>query len=58
MYERAQEALHVDVNPWVNMQRLYKPGELDHGTSVWNGTTEAQMRNQYRAWVRFMAEAA
>ena len=58
MYERAQEALHVDANPWVNMQRLYAPGEFDHGTSVWNGTTEAQMRNQYRAWLRFMVDAA
>ncbi len=25
MYERAQEGLHVDGNPWVNMQRLYDP---------------------------------
>ncbi len=58
MYERAQEALHVDANPWVNMQRLYQPGELDHGTQVWNGTTEAQMRNQYQAWRHFMTEAA
>jgi hypothetical protein len=58
MYERAQEALHVDANPWVNMQRLYQPGELDHGTREWNGTTEAQMRNQYRAWRHFMTEAA
>ncbi len=57
MYERAQEALHVDANPWVNMQRLYASGEFDHGTRVWNGTTEAQMRNQYQAWLRFMVEA-
>lgn len=57
MYERAQEALHTDANPWVNMQRLYKAGEFDKPTNVWNGTTEAQMRNQYRAWLRFMAEA-
>ena len=51
MYERAQDALHVDANPWVNMQRLHTPGEAE---GVFNGTTEAQMRNQFRAWKSLM----
>ena len=52
MYERAQDALQTDANPWVNMQRLYVPGEAE--TAVSNGTTEGQMRNQFRAWRKFM----
>ena len=27
MYERAQDSLQSDVNPWVNMQRLFDPAE-------------------------------
>jgi hypothetical protein len=58
MYERAQDALHADANPWINMQRLYDPGEADQASAVANGTTEWQMRNQFRAWKKFMCEAA
>ncbi|NVN85500.1 MAG: Rieske 2Fe-2S domain-containing protein [Rhodopseudomonas sp.] len=54
MYERAQEGLHVDANPWVNIQRLYDPGEVADTIAVTNGTTEWQMRNQFRAWSKFM----
>ena len=54
MYERAQEGLHVDANPWVNIQRLYDPAECEQDTAVINGTSEAQMRNQFRAWSKFM----
>jgi hypothetical protein len=54
MYERAQEGLHVDANQWVNLQRLYDPSEKPDTTAVTNGTTEWQMRNQFRAWSKFM----
>ena len=54
MYERAQDSLHSDANPWVNMQRLYDPAEAEQPTAVTNGTTEWQMRNQFRAWRHFM----
>ena len=54
MYERAQDSLHSDANPWVNMQRLAEPGESLRDTAVANGTTERQMRNQFRAWTHFM----
>jgi phenylpropionate dioxygenase-like ring-hydroxylating dioxygenase large terminal subunit len=56
MYERAQDSLHSGANPWVNMQRLYDPAEVDQPTAVTNGTTEWQMRNQFRAWQHFMTE--
>ncbi|MGC1357402.1 MAG: aromatic ring-hydroxylating dioxygenase subunit alpha [Xanthobacteraceae bacterium] len=54
MYERAQEGLHVDANPWVNIQRLYDPAEIEQESAVINGTSEWQMRNQFRAWSKFM----
>ncbi len=54
MYERAQEGLHVDANQWVNIQRLYSDDEKPDVTAVTNGTTEWQMRNQFRAWSKFM----
>ena len=54
MYERAQEGLRVDANQWVNVQRLYDPSERHDVMAVTNGTTEWQMRNQFRAWSKFM----
>ena len=54
MYERAQEGLRVDANPWVNLQRLYEPDEAERVVAVAKGTTELQMRNQFRAWSKFM----
>ena len=54
MYERAQSGMASDGMEWVNMQRLYEDGEADTPNAVYNGTTEAQMRNQFRAWEKFM----
>ncbi|RTL71695.1 MAG: oxidoreductase [Hyphomicrobiales bacterium] len=54
MYERAQEGLHSDGSQWVNVQRLYDPHEMEQAVAVTNGTTEWQMRNQFRAWAKFM----
>ena len=55
MYERAQEGLLADGNPWVSLHRLHVPGEGAAPVSVENGTTERQMRNQFQAWRRYMA---
>jgi len=54
MYERAQRGLHANGNEWVNLQRLYEPGESARRNSEADGTSEAQMRNQFRAWEKFM----
>jgi benzoate/toluate 1,2-dioxygenase subunit alpha len=54
MYERAQLGLHADGLEWVNVQRLYQPGEPDDETAVVGGTSERQMRNQFHAWAKFM----
>jgi hypothetical protein len=54
MYERAQEGLRTNGNEWVNLQRLYDPAESAQDTAVVDGTSEVQMRNQFRAWRHFM----
>jgi hypothetical protein len=54
MYERAQEGLLSSGHLWVNLQRLYDRKETEQETAVANGTTEWQMRNQFRSWEKFM----
>jgi hypothetical protein len=55
MYERAQEGLQSMGRDWLNVSRLYDPAEHGQTNVVTNGTNELQMRNQYRAWAKFMA---
>lgn len=54
MYERAQEGLHSAGSEWTNVSRLYDKDEIQQPIAVTNGTTEWQMRNQFRAWSKFM----
>ena len=54
MYERAQEGLKTNGNVWVNLARLYRAEEAGERNAVANGTTEWPMRNQFRAWLKFM----
>tara|TARA_R110000851_G_scaffold293427_1_gene448001 strand:+ start:28678 stop:30000 length:1323 start_codon:yes stop_codon:yes gene_type:complete len=54
VYERAQKGLMSRGRDWVNVARLYEPGEEARKNEVANGTTEWQMRNQYRAWAHYM----
>jgi benzoate/toluate 1,2-dioxygenase alpha subunit len=54
MYERSQEVLHARSHEWVNFARLYDPAETEQRNVVTQGTSEWQMRNQYRAWLRFI----
>ena len=58
MYERAQEGLHSMGRSWINVARLYDPAEHGKVDAVTNGTNEWQMRNQFRAWLKFMAAPA
>jgi benzoate/toluate 1,2-dioxygenase subunit alpha len=54
VYTRAQEGLHATGNEWVNLQRLYDASEASTPVATTNGTTEWQMRNQFRAWAKYM----
>src|SRR5690606_296248 len=56
MYERAQDGLRTRARSWVNVGRLYDPVEHGQKNVVTNGTNEWQMRNQYRAWARYMTQ--
>jgi len=58
MYERAQHGLQTRAAEWVNLGRLYDPAERGQINQVTNGTNEWQMRNQMRAWVKFMVPGA
>ncbi|MDQ8031490.1 oxidoreductase [Bordetella genomosp. 1] len=57
MYERAQQGLASRAHDWVNVARLYTPGEAEQRNVVTNGTNEWQMRNQYRAWARYLTDS-
>lgn len=54
MYERAQIGLHANGLEWVNVQRLYEPGEPEDVTAIAGGTSERHMRNQFSAWTKYM----
>ncbi|CDL85560.1 aromatic ring-hydroxylating dioxygenase subunit alpha [Xenorhabdus szentirmaii] len=54
MYERATIGLKSQASEWVNIARLYEPGERWDRTSQMSGTSEAEMRNFYAMWQRMM----
>ena len=54
LFERLQRGLASGRNDWVSLHRDFRREELDGGTREVNGTNELLMRNQFRAWVRFM----
>ncbi len=55
IYERAQEGLECNGNSWMNFQRDHFNPEGNSSEEIYDGSTEAQMRNQFRAWKKFMA---
>jgi phenylpropionate dioxygenase-like ring-hydroxylating dioxygenase large terminal subunit len=54
LFESMQRGLNSGRNEWVSLHRDFVPDELAGGTREVNGTNELLMRNQFRAWVRFM----
>jgi benzoate/toluate 1,2-dioxygenase alpha subunit len=53
-YRLIQEGLAAGGNEWVSLHRDYHPDEAERGDITANGTSEISMRNQYRAWAKFM----
>ena len=49
-----QVGLHAEGNEWVSLHRNFDAGELSQPTITTNGTNELLMRNQFRAWAKFM----
>jgi len=54
LFESIQQGLHADGNPWISLHRNFDARELEQGTKDVNGTNELLMRNQFRAWAKFM----
>ncbi|MEJ8810944.1 aromatic ring-hydroxylating dioxygenase subunit alpha [Variovorax ureilyticus] len=54
LFESIQVGLHAEGNEWVSLHRNFDPGELSQASITTNGTNELLMRNQFRAWAKFM----
>jgi benzoate/toluate 1,2-dioxygenase alpha subunit len=57
VYRSIQEGLHGSGNEWVNLQRDFSPAEIGASDLTVNGLSEISMRNQFRAWTKYMALA-
>ena len=55
-YRIIQEGLAAGGNEWINLHRDWHPHE--NGDQTVNGTSEISMRNQFRAWAKFMTPGA
>ena len=53
-YRAIQAGLHASGNEWVSLHRNYDPAEIGQKEVTAIGTSEISMRNQYRAWARYM----
>jgi len=53
-YRQIQEGLAARGNEWVDLRRNFDPAELGQADVTTNGTSEISMRNQFRAWKKFM----
>ncbi|MGK6310340.1 aromatic ring-hydroxylating dioxygenase subunit alpha [Variovorax sp. DT-64] len=56
LFESMQRGLAAEGNEWVSLHRNFDPAELAQDTISTNGTNELLMRNQFRAWARYMTE--
>jgi len=53
-YRAIQEGLRAQGNEWVSLHRNFDPSEIGQRDLSVNGLSEISMRNQFRAWARFM----
>ncbi len=54
LFESIQRGLRAEGNEWVSLHRDFDTAELAQDTVTTNGTNELLMRNQFRAWAKFM----
>jgi len=57
LFESIQRGLRADGNEWVSLHRGFDRSELEQETATVGGTNELLMRNQFRAWAKFMTLA-
>ncbi|HYF59249.1 MAG TPA: aromatic ring-hydroxylating dioxygenase subunit alpha [Burkholderiaceae bacterium] len=55
-YRSIQQGLAASGNPWVSLHRDFDPAEIGAADRTTKGTSEVSMRNQFRAWARYMTE--
>lgn len=55
-YRAIQEGLRGRGNDWVSLHRDFRSEEVGVTDQSVNGTSEISMRNQFRAWLKFMQE--
>ena len=53
-YRSIQEGLRASGNEWVSLHRDFDPAEIGQKDITTKGTSEISMRNQFRAWKKFM----
>lgn len=53
-YRGIQQGLQATGNEWVSLHRDFDPLEIGQKDRTTNGLSELSMRNQYRAWLRYM----
>lgn len=53
-YRGIQAGLHASGNEWVSLHRNFHESEIGKREVTANGTSEISMRNQYRAWARYL----
>ena len=53
-YRGIQQGLHATGNEWISLHRNFAESEIGKPDVTANGTSEISMRNQYRAWARYM----
>lgn len=58
LFESIQQGLRSGGNEWISLHRGWSADEADSPEQDINGTNELLMRNQFRAWARWMGEPA
>ena len=53
-YRGIQSGLRASGNEWVSLHRNFDPAEIGQKDMTTVGTSEIPMRNQYRAWAKYM----
>jgi len=56
-YRAIQEGLYAEGNDWVSLHRNFSPEEIGAKDLTVPGTSEISVRNQFRAWLRYMLPA-
>jgi hypothetical protein len=54
LFASIQQGLAGEGNPWVSLHRGHRSDEELQPVQDTNGTNELLMRNQFRAWARYM----